>query len=77
MPRILVIEDEPDIQTLLRFNLQREGHVVTVAGNGNDGLHEMRRGHFDLVLLDLMLPDRDGLEVCRVMRADAGLAGGL
>jgi DNA-binding response OmpR family regulator len=75
MPRILVIEDEPDIQTLLRFNLQREGHVVTVAGNGNDGLHELRRGHYDLVLLDLMLPDRDGLEVCRVMRADANLAG--
>lgn len=75
MPRILVIEDEPDIQTLLRFNLQREGHVVTVAGTGNDGLHELRRGHYDLVLLDLMLPDRDGLEVCRVMRADAGLAG--
>lgn len=74
MPRILVIEDEPDIQTLLRFNLQREGHVVTVAGNGNDGLHELRRGHYDLVLLDLMLPDRDGLEVCRVMRADANLA---
>jgi DNA-binding response OmpR family regulator len=74
MPRILVIEDEPDIQTLLRFNLQREGHIVTVAGTGNDGLHELRRGHYDLVLLDLMLPDRDGLEVCRVMRADAGLA---
>jgi DNA-binding response OmpR family regulator len=74
MPRILVIEDEPDIQTLLRFNLQREGHLVTVAGTGNDGLHELRRGHYDLVLLDLMLPDRDGLEVCRVMRADAGLA---
>ncbi|HEX3132682.1 MAG TPA: response regulator transcription factor, partial [Planctomycetota bacterium] len=71
----LVIEDEPDIQTLLRFNLQREGHVVTVAGTGNDGLHELRRGHYDLVLLDLMLPDRDGLEVCRVMRANAGLAG--
>jgi DNA-binding response OmpR family regulator len=75
MPRILVIEDEPDIQTLLRFNLQREGHAVTVAGTGNDGLHELRRGHYDLVLLDLMLPDRDGLEVCRVMRADANLAG--
>jgi two-component system, OmpR family, alkaline phosphatase synthesis response regulator PhoP len=74
MPRVLVIEDEPDIQTLLRFNLEREGHHVLVAGNGEDGLHEMRRGHYDLVLLDLMLPDKDGLEVCRVMRADANLA---
>ncbi len=74
MSRILVIEDESDIQTLLRFNLEREGHTVMVAGNGNDGLHELRRHPFDLVLLDLMLPDRDGLEVCRIMRADAGLS---
>jgi two-component system alkaline phosphatase synthesis response regulator PhoP len=74
MARILVIEDEPDIRTLLRFNLEREGHMVMVASSGNDGLHELRRQAFDLVLLDLMLPDRDGLEVCRIMRADATLA---
>ncbi len=74
MSRILIIDDEPDIQTLLRYNLEREGHHVMVCGNGNDGLHELRRGHYDLILLDLMLPDRDGLEVCRVMRADARLA---
>jgi two-component system alkaline phosphatase synthesis response regulator PhoP len=64
MGRILVIEDEPDIQTLLRFNLEKEGHHVVVAGNGETGLHELRRQAFDLVLLDLMLPDRDGLEIC-------------
>jgi DNA-binding response OmpR family regulator len=75
MARILVIEDEPDIQTLLRFNLEKDGHQVVVAANGNDGLHELRRSTVDLVLLDLMLPDRDGLEVCRVIRADPGLAG--
>jgi two-component system, OmpR family, alkaline phosphatase synthesis response regulator PhoP len=74
MARILVIDDEPDIQTLLRFNLQKEGHTITVAGNGSDGLQELRRSAFDLVLLDLMLPDRDGLEVCRVMRSDQRLA---
>jgi two-component system alkaline phosphatase synthesis response regulator PhoP len=74
MPRILVIEDEPDIQSLLRYNLQREGHEVVVAGTGEAGLHEARRQHFDLVLLDLMLPDRDGLEVCRVMRSGKGMA---
>jgi two-component system phosphate regulon response regulator PhoB len=73
MPRILVIEDEPDLQELLRFNLAKEGHQVTVAGTGSDGLHELRRQPFDLVLLDLMLPDRDGLEVCRIMKADAAL----
>ncbi len=74
MARILVIEDEPDIQTLLQFNLQREGHTVTIASSGGDGLHEMRRNAYDLVLLDLMLPDKDGLEVCRIMRSDANLA---
>lgn len=47
---------------------------MTVAGTGSDGLHELRRQPFDLVLLDLMLPDRDGLEVCRIMRADEGLS---
>lgn len=75
MPRILVIEDEGDIQSLLRFNLEREGHQVTVCGGGGDGLHELRRNPYDLVLLDLMLPDRDGLEVCRVMRADPAMTG--
>lgn len=74
MGRILVIEDEPDLQELLRFNLVKEGHQVTVAGTGSDGLHELRRQPFDLVLLDLMLPDRDGLEVCRIVRADEALS---
>jgi two-component system alkaline phosphatase synthesis response regulator PhoP len=73
--RVLIIEDEPDLQELLRFNLQKEGHVATVAGTGSDGLHELRRQPFDLVLLDLMLPDRDGLEVCRIVRADEALGG--
>jgi DNA-binding response OmpR family regulator len=74
MARILVIEDEPDLQHLLRVNLQRDGHLVTVAGTGTDGLLVLRKQGIDLVLLDLMLPDRDGLEVCRTIRADPGLA---
>lgn len=74
MARVLVIEDEPDLQELLRFNLQKEGHAVTLAGTGSDGLHELRRQPFDLVLLDLMLPDRDGLEVCRIVRSDEALS---
>jgi len=74
MARILVIEDEPDLQTLLRYNLEKEGHQVTVAGNGEDGLHELRRHPVDLVLLDLMLPDRDGLEICKVIRSRPALA---
>ncbi len=74
MPRILVIEDESDIQHLLQYNLAREGHEVVVAGTGEAGLHELRRRSFDLVLLDLMLPDKDGLEVCRTIRQTKGLA---
>lgn len=74
MARVLVIEDEPDLQELLRYNLQKEGHTVTIAGTGSDGLHELRRQPFDLVLLDLMLPDRDGLEVCRIVRGDEALS---
>jgi DNA-binding response OmpR family regulator len=69
MTRILVIEDEPDIQSVLRYNLQREGFQVVVASTGQDGLHELRRQTFDLVLLDRMLPDRDGADICRSVRA--------
>jgi DNA-binding response OmpR family regulator len=74
MARILIIEDEPDLQTLLRYNLEKEGHQAVVAGNGEDGLHELRRQAYDLVLLDLMLPDRDGLEICKVIRSRPALA---
>jgi len=69
MARILIIEDEPDIQTVLRYNLEKDGHQVVVVANGDDGLHEARRSPYDLVLLDLMLPDRDGLEICRQLRS--------
>lgn len=69
MARILIIEDEPDIQTILRYNLEKDGHQVVVVANGDDGLHEARRHPYDLVLLDLMLPDRDGLEICRQLRS--------
>lgn len=74
MARILVIEDEVDLQTLLSYNLGQAGHQVRVAGSGANGLAELRRARYDLVLLDLMLPDRDGLEVCRTIRADPALA---
>jgi DNA-binding response OmpR family regulator len=75
MARVLVIEDEPDIQALLRWNLQRDGHEVVVSSTGEDGLHELRRQPYDLVLLDLMLPDRDGLDICRTVRSNRQTAG--
>ena len=71
---ILVIEDEEDIAELIRYNLEREGYRVVHAESGERGLEIVRRQRPDLVLLDLMLPGIDGLEVCKRVRAD--VAGG-
>jgi len=67
---LLVIEDDPDIVELLRYNLEREGFRVLVATDGEKGLAEAVRQQPELVLLDLMLPGLDGLEVCRRLRAN-------
>ena len=72
---ILVIEDEPDILEVIEYNLAREGYRVKTAREGDEGLQRARRDSPDLVLLDIMLPRRSGLEVCREIRADASLAG--
>ena len=64
MARILVIEDEPDIQQILDYNLREKGHKVFIAGKGEEGLRLAREKRPDLVLLDLMLPDIPGTEVC-------------
>src|SRR5690606_20791906 len=66
---IALIEDEPDIQDIVAYNLKREGYQVSAALNGEDGLTMIKRRKPDLVLLDLMLPGVDGLEVCRQIRA--------
>ncbi len=68
--RILVIEDDANIQELLRYNLEREGFAVDVAARGEQGLKLARQTPPDLVLLDLMLPGMDGLEVCRELQSD-------
>lgn len=67
---ILIIEDDPDIVELLQYNLEREGYRVNTAGDGEVGLRDARRRKPDLILLDLMLPGMDGLEVCRQLRGD-------
>lgn len=69
--KIVVIEDEPDILEVLRYNLSREGFDVTTAANGLEGLNSVRGSQPDLVLLDLLLPGLDGLEVCRRLKAQA------
>jgi two-component system phosphate regulon response regulator PhoB len=68
MPRILVIEDEPGLQQVLDYNLRREGHEVLLAPSGAEGLRVAREARPDLVLLDWMLPDRSGTEVCRLLK---------
>jgi two-component system alkaline phosphatase synthesis response regulator PhoP len=68
--KILVIDDEEDILELLRFNLTKEGYQVCSASTGEEALSLARTEHPDLVLLDLMLPGIDGLEVARRLKAD-------
>ncbi len=69
--RILIVDDDPKIVRLLRASLEQAGYRVFVAYDGETALHTLRRERPDLVVLDLMLPDRDGWDVTRVMRADA------
>jgi DNA-binding response OmpR family regulator len=68
--KILVVEDEADLREVLSYNLTRDGYRVVTAENGADGLRKARKEVPDLVLLDLMLPDLDGVEVCRRLKKD-------
>jgi DNA-binding response OmpR family regulator len=68
MPRILVVDDEPAVTDLLAYNLRRAHYEVLVAADGRQALRLAREGAPDLILLDLMLPEVDGLDVCRELR---------
>lgn len=76
MPRetILVVEDEADILELVRYNLARDGYMVLEAESGEEALRLIRAQRPDLIVLDLMLPEIDGLEVCRRLKANSDLA---
>ena len=67
---ILVVDDEKDILKLLQYNLEKEGYEVRTARTGEEGLERARSKKPDLVILDLMLPGMDGLEVCRILRGE-------
>ena len=69
--RILVVEDDEDILQLLKYNLAKEGYQVTGAASGEEALKVLKSNVPDLVLLDLMLPGIDGLEVCRLLKREA------
>ena len=70
-PKILVVDDEPDALELIAFNLKNAGLEVLTAENGDQALRLARAQRPDLILLDLMLPEVDGLEVCKILRRDA------
>ncbi len=72
MKRILVVEDEEHIAEGLTINLEAEGYEVAVAGDGNTALKMYGDGQFDLIILDIMIPGKDGLEVCRDIRKGGG-----
>jgi DNA-binding response OmpR family regulator len=72
--RILVVEDSADIAELLRHSLERAGHAVETIASGRDALLRVRERAPDLVILDIMLPGMDGLQVCQALRADAATA---
>jgi DNA-binding response OmpR family regulator len=68
MSRILIVEDEPGIAFALESDLQMEGYEVTVVSDGVEAVRRARAESFDLILLDVMLPNKDGFEVCRELR---------
>jgi DNA-binding response OmpR family regulator len=71
--KILIVDDEPTLVATLRYNLEREGYAVVEAVDGESALAAARAEHPDLVVLDIMLPGLDGLDVCRILRKDTSV----
>ena len=71
--KIFIIEDEPSIIKLVQHNLEKNGFIVSSSVNGNDGLKELKKFQPDLLLLDWMLPDLSGIEICKNIRKDTSI----
>ena len=71
--RILLVDDEPDILEFIGFNLQNEGYKVVSSTNGREAIEEAKRFQPHLIVLDVMMPDLDGIETCRLIRSQPGL----
>lgn len=67
--RILIVDDEPSITEFVSYAMQKEGYVTEVASDGEEALRKIEQQHFDLFILDIMLPNIDGYELCRRIRA--------
>ena len=72
--KILVVDDEPDAVELIRFNLRSAGYDVLTAEDGEEALKKARAAVPDLIVLDIMLPEVDGMEVCKILRRDSATA---
>ncbi|MBC7423971.1 MAG: response regulator transcription factor [Ferruginibacter sp.] len=66
--KILIADDEPDILEIIQYNLQSEGYEVQTAKNGNEAIDQAKRFNPDLIILDIMMPGKNGIEVCNVLR---------
>jgi two-component system, OmpR family, alkaline phosphatase synthesis response regulator PhoP len=71
--KILLVDDEPDILEFLGYNLRKEGFTVITAANGRDAVDLAKREHPHLIVLDVMMPDMDGIEACRLIREEPSL----
>lgn len=74
MVRVLAVDDDPTILRLLQVNLEMEGHEVLTAEDGNSALAVIRAARPEVVLLDVMMPEMDGFQVCEAVRADPDIA---
>ena len=72
---ILVVDDEPDLLELVQYNLAAAGHDVTCVGSGEEALAAMGSARPDLVILDVLLPGMDGLDVCKTLKGDVQTSG--
>lgn len=73
--RVLIVEDEPDYASIVQGYLEKEGYEVDIAYNGVEGLEKVAANPPDAVLLDVMMPEKDGYKMCRELKKDPGYAG--
>lgn len=71
--KILIVDDEPDILEFISYNLKREGYEVYVSNNGKEAIQTAKKVKPELIILDVMMPDLDGIETCRLIREDEAL----
>ncbi len=69
LKQVLIADDEPDILEILKYNLVKEGYQVHTAANGNEAIEQAKKTQPDLIVLDIMMPGKNGVEVCEILRA--------